>query len=142
MADIIELYSSQVQVDLRADEIIYADAVNLYAEQVQTDLRADEITYPDPLGIYAIQVPTDPHIHFFDTDSITNIAPGPHLRDNGNRVSFPYPIFTAATGYSGTAKLSYAEVSALSSNPRISVHTSGSAITGITIDGLYDIDCL
>ena len=164
MADVIELYGLSVPVDLRTDEFLYDETISMngtqfpmdmrvdetvytdphsiFGMQAPYDLRYDEVVYPDVLGIYGVATPTDPHIHFFGTETLTEIAPGAGLRDNGDRVRFPYDQFTAATSIDKGTYLSFSDVAALASNPRVQVLYNGpAAIAGIIVDSIYEIDC-
>ena len=79
---------------------------------------------------------------YFEHETLTEIAPGAGLRDNGDRVRFPYDQFTAATGIDKGTYLSFADVAALASNPRVQVIYDGpAAIVGIILDQIYEIDC-
>lgn len=142
MADVIELYGTSVPVDLSASEVVYPDVPTVFGTQSPTDLRADEIIYPDAIALYGVATPTDPHIHFFGTETLTEIAPGAGLRDNGDRIRFPYDQFTAATAIDKGTYLSFSDVAALASNPRVQVLYDGpAAIVGIIVDSIYQIDC-
>ena len=115
-------------------------------------VRKDTSNYPTNTDPALFRYPIDSvllggvavgsQVVFFRNEILTEISPGAGLRDNGDRVRFPYDQFTAATSIDKGTYLSFSDVAALASNPRVQVIYDGpAAIIGIIVDSIYEIDC-